>query len=978
MNEALRTLLIAGTDEDVASRYATLAQRAQEVEFGTIEAEYVVLDTETTGFDPHKDGLIEIAAAIMQGPHILDRFSTFVNPGMAISEFITQLTGISDDDVRDAPGPASAVEALQEFVGTRDVIAHNAPFDRSFVAANTAPGGSHLTSSATWIDTVELARIALPRLKVHNLEVLSAAFAPARSTHRAIDDVEALCTVWRVLLVALSDLPSGLPGFLAEMFPNTAWPLRETLRTVAMQEPTARFSLQDARDARARTLKTQFKVDALELDGGIAVLEALTHDELQLAYSREGLAGQMYAAYEPRGEQELMACEVASAYATNTHRAIEAGTGVGKSMAYLLPQALFAKRNRITCGVATKTNALLDQLVYHELPRLSQVLEPEGGLQYVALKGYDHYPCLRKLMNLASGDQASPGAATLVATLLTYVCQSAQGDLDPLPLRWSEVPRFEVCANADDCLHYKCRYHLRCLLHGARKAAHNADIVVTNHALLFCDVMADGGILPPIRHWVVDEAHSVEAEARRQLSVAVDARLFLTTLDTLLHTSGALSLMKRKALTLDGGNVLAGLIDNAQAEAKSLQAIAISFFSFVKDLCEIAEQSSYDRVDLWINAHVRESAPWGAVRSTGGSLASRLEKLWQVCRDIVSYCAQFPELLETQGDLAGLTGELKHVYTALALILDGEDSAYVYSAELDRRPTAQTDRLVAAQIDVGSVLLDRFYPTEKSVVFTSATIATGLQRERTKGARERDTSFDYFARSVGLDRLPPEQWDTLRLESSYDFEGNMTVYLPSDLPEPNRPGYLEALEQLLFEIHTALGGSVLTLFTNRREMEQLHARLKGPLDEAGITLRCQTRGTSAKRLRDEFLDNEQLSLFALRSFWEGFDAPGDTLRCVVIPKLPFGRPTDPLQQERGLRERDAWKKYVLPEAVIDLKQAAGRLIRSSTDHGSLVLADARLLTKWYGPSFLDALPSQRRHILATPAIAEHLRQANQG
>jgi ATP-dependent DNA helicase DinG len=962
---ALEALLIPGTDDDVVQRYATLAERAKEATFGTAEPEYVVLDTETTGFDPHSDALIEIAAARVSGPRILERFSTFVDPGRPIPALISELTGISDADVAGAPDAARAVKQLIEFVGDCAVIAHNAPFDHSFIAAN-APHRCALVDEQPWIDTVELARIALPRLKQYNLMMLSEAFGVTPSTHRAIDDVEALCGIWRVLLVALSDLPQGLPRFLAELFPQTEWHLRAAFELVAWQDEAsggapARFNLSTTRSERLRTLPTQQKHDAFDLERDFVPLVPVDAQELADAFSYEGLIGGMYPGYEPRGEQVEMACEVARALREGSFTAIEAGTGVGKSVAYLLPQALFAQRNKVTCGIATKTNALLDQLVYQELPRLSALLA--GGIQYVALKGYDHYPCLRKLMTLAQEDRAfeHTSAPALVATLLSFVSQSSQGDMDSVSLFWREVARHDVCASADDCLHHKCRYYHHCLLHGARKLAQNADIVVTNHALLFCDVMADNGILPPIRHWVVDEAHAVEDEARRQLSVALDTRTVMATTDGLLHYGGAFATLRRLAVALNGGGLLVDKVDAAQSEAQALAAISESFFSYVKELCVLGEKSSYDQIDLWINETVRSSGPWGVVVSTGRAMATRIDTLWNACRDILATCAQYNELTEAASDLAGLTSELKAERDALVCILDGEDSSYVYSAELNRQLDKHTDRLVAAQIDIGAVLLEHFYPNEKTVVFASATMAAG-------------ESFDYFMQGCGMDRLPPERRNTVQLESSYDFDGNMAVFLPSDLPEPTAPGYGDSLEQLLLEVHQAMGGSVLTLFTNRREMERLYGSLKPQLQAAGLILRCQTRGTSAKRLRDEFLANEQMSLFALRSFWEGFDAPGDTLRCVVIPRLPFSKPTDPLQQERAVRERDAWHRYVLPVAIIDLKQAAGRLIRSSTDTGALILADARLLTKRYGKLFLKALPSQQHYIEDTQAIAAHLRR----
>ncbi|MDR2492739.1 MAG: hypothetical protein LBD25_04690, partial [Coriobacteriales bacterium] len=493
MNPELARALIAGTDDDVARRYASLAERAETMQFGFAEPEYVVVDTETTGFSPTSDALIEIAAAIMDGPTIRGRLTTYVDPGRPIPRPITELTGIADADVRGAPSAAEAIEELAAFAGARPVIAHNAGFDQGFIQA-FAPArlsGTPLLSDQPWIDTVEIARIALPRLRLHNLEVLSAAFCPAhRSSHRAADDVESLCSIWRVLLVALSDLPQGLPHLIAKLSEQTPWGARDVFRMVARDQAaqsgrteaaSLRFSLGTTRRERTGTLKKREKIDGTELDGGILNLVAIERDELEHAFTREGLAGVMYKDYEPRAEQVQMAVSVAEACTTATHRVIEAGTGVGKSMAYLLPMALFARRNRVTCGIATKTNALLDQLVYHELPRLTAALGSSGlagghrtapdapdapdapeapeapdapdasdapdapdELSYVALKGYEHYPCLRKLMRLARQDHAYRTTAplVLVGQLLAYVSQSATGDIDPLPLRWQELARY--------------------------------------------------------------------------------------------------------------------------------------------------------------------------------------------------------------------------------------------------------------------------------------------------------------------------------------------------------------------------------------------------------------------------------------------------------------------------------------------------------------------------------------------------------
>ena len=200
----------------------------------------------------------------------------------------------------------------------------------------------------------------------------------------------------------------------------------------------------------------------------------------------------------------------------------------------------------------------------------------------------------------------------------------------------------------------------------------------------------------------------------------------------------------------------------------------------------------------------------------------------------------------------------------------------------------------------------------------------------------------------------------------------MTIYVPTDMPEPTEPSYLSKLQKLLVAVHKAQGGSTLTLFTNRREMESCFKVVQPALAADEIRVVCQRKGVSVKNLRDEFVKDEHLSLMALKSFWEGFDAPGDTLRTVVIPKLPFKKPSDPLSCERQQNDNRAWAHYVLPDAIIETKQAAGRLIRNANDSGSLVLADHRLVSKGYGKKFLNSMPSKNIKLMTIAQIARDI------
>lgn len=948
--------VMAGTPDAVVAAYETLAERAKTRSFGLIEEDVIILDTETTGLSVQDNHLIEIAAARLRGREIVDRFDTFVHPGVPIPEEIVRLTGIHDSDVQYAPSAEEAVAMLADFVGGCPVIAHNATFDRSFIEA--VRGGVKV--SDIWIDSLALSRIALPRLASHKLSVLAELFDCDAVSHRAIDDVEALAGVWRILLVALTDLPRGLMRRLADMHPDVPWSYRPIFSFLAGEDPDGIFSLPAARTEILRAQVPDERIDADELP----FLSMPSADEIKACYAPTGVVDRMYPGYEPRPEQVEMACEVRDALETRTHRVIEAGTGVGKSIAYLIPFAEAARRNNVTVGIATKSNNLADQLIYHELPRLARELD--GGLTFCALKGYDHYPCLRKLERLSRSDAeihtAKDPADTLtaIAVIYAYVCQSPTGDLDGLGIRWKSVSRADLTTPSRECARRLCPFFPdRCLVHGARRRAARVDVVVTNHSLLFRNVAADGKILPPIRHWVIDEAHSVEREARRQWAVTVSADESRAIFERLGgERSGALGQLVRNLAGSDAATLYMGLSAKATATVQRASLAMAEVFDGVRDLARRGRGDGYDNANIWIGPDMREGDAWQHFLPAALTALDALEEAHKNLTSLVeTISAEKPEFVV---DVADGTRRLGEMLEGLSLIVRGEDDRYVYSLQVNRRLRAGGESLTAELINVGEMLAERWLPEVHTAIFTSATISIA-------------GNFNHFMRSVGLDRLDRTAAKTLHLDSSYDFDENMTVVVAGDVPDPrSRDAYLDTMEQLLVDVHIAMGGSALTLFTNRRDMEDLYARVEPKLAAAGLELACQQRNSSARHLREHFISEKSSSLFALKAFWEGFDASGDTLRCVVIPKLPFSSPTDPLACERDRREERAWAQYALPEAVLEVKQAAGRLIRSSSDVGVLVLADSRLVTKGYGKKFLNSLPTSGYQRIESAQVGRYL------
>lgn len=962
----LDSLLLPGTPTSIVDEYKDLERRAKITDFGLLEEDIVVLDTETTGLSFRDCELIEIAAARLSGRTVIGRYRTFVNPSKPIPSEIQELTGIHQIDVRDAPNAREAVAGLAEFVGGAPVLAHNATFDRTFIEA--VPGGHEV--SDIWIDTLALSRIALPRLRSHKLSDMARAFHCDTVTHRAMDDVDALCGMWRIILCGLDQLPVGLLNLLADMHSEVEWPFRPVFSHLALQHEGATFSLKATRHELLQNSSGKRHADA-NAEG--TLLRAPTVQEIEGDFSAGGLVSNMYDHYERRNEQVAMALEVRDALATSTHRAIEAGTGVGKSIAYLLPEALFAQLNNVTVGVATKTNALTDQLVDQELPALERVLP--HGLSYCSLKGYDHYPCLSHLERAARGElplslvdmrgksenTVASEMLSAIAVVYAYACQSPMGDLDALGIRWRYVPRFMLTTTPADCLHSRCPFYPNeCFVHGARRRAASCDVVVTNHSLLLRNIAADNAILPPIRHWVIDEAHGFEEEARHQWAVTISADDARSAFEVLGGTkTGVIHRIMVQSVGLDGGTMIAGLLTKAASSLSRSSVVTADLLECIHELGKLANKSGgYENLVLWVDESVRNSDAWAAVGKAGSDCAERLD-------ESIRFLKQAAEALQAPApqlaaELSEPTRRLSDLHDAIRLIILEPEEGYVYSAQLYRqKKRIAQESLVAEKLDIGGDLATVWLPEMRSVIFTSATMAVGM-------------NFNHFNHAMGLDRLSSQEYRDLQLASSFDYNKNMSVIVAKNMPAPNDRNYIDRLADLLVDVHKAMDGSVLTLFTNRREMERVYAMVAPRLRQAGLEVVCQDKNSSPRRLRERFVAEKSLSLMALKSFWEGFDASGDTLRCVVIPKLPFASPQDPLVRERELREDRSWWRYSLPDAVLSVKQAAGRLIRSSTDSGILLLADSRLVTKRYGRDFLRSLPSQSCMNLETENVGRYI------
>lgn len=635
-----------------------------------------------------------------------------------------------------------------------------------------------------------------------------------------------------------------------------------------------------------------------------------------------GLLSRTHPAYEFRRGQLQMAQAVEQALEEKRHLIVEAGTGTGKTLAYLLPVIQSGKRVIISTG----TKNLQEQLFHKDIPFLEQALFPngEGKLSVCYMKGRNNYLCRKKLYDLASHPVLS-GIEEInhFGTISEWEKTTEAGDRAELSsISETSAVWHKLDARAEACAGQKCSEWGRCFITETRRRAMESDIVIVNHHLFFADLMIkqgaenapDAGILPDVGTVIFDEAHELEDVAGAYFGVSVsNARM-----DELAHDVEQ-SLQRNRMLSAAMSGAIGSLRDSSGLFF-SLLPVGKGRFAF-ENRRDFLEENGEEYLAL------RNSLRW---------LDSELQGL--------------PEKPEEVFAFSRRAAELDH---SLNFVMEEQSLNTVFWIE--RRATRGTGGrerhnvfLQATPIDVAPILKMTLFDKLECAVLTSATLAVG-------------GGFDYMRRRLGLEH-PRE----LLLPSHFDYENQALLYIPPDLPDPRTPEFVAEAAERIRELLEITRGRAFVLFTSYAQMKEVHARLLGQMD---FTMLLQ--GDAPRNaLLEEFRLTPNAVLFATSSFWQGVDVQGEQLSCVIIDRLPFAVPTDPIVAARvkaiDADGGNAFFQYQVPAAVISLKQGFGRLIRSLHDRGLLALLDNRILKKSYGRVFLESLPNYRR----TTAMAD--------
>jgi DNA polymerase-3 subunit epsilon/ATP-dependent DNA helicase DinG len=922
---------------------------------------YIALDTETTGLKSEDDALIEVAAVKFRGEQVLDSWSSLVNPNRELPLKVERLTGITRSELRNAPPARVVARHLARFIGELPIVGHNIAFDMGFLHQQNV-----LLANPT-IDTDELARIVVPHAARFSLKKLAEELnIPLPEHHRALADAKATMALFLALCGRATQLDVNTLNQITRAAKQSQWALYEVFQDVLHDATRSAFIGNSiGEQLRAKGLIKNNRLVAL--DDAVekawpalkpsAYHKAVDVKALDALFAEQGLLAKHFPAFEKRPQQVRMMEAAARAFNDKTHLLVEAGTGVGKSMAYLVPAIYFAVANERPVVVSTNTINLQDQLIEKDIPMLRKILTME--FRATVMKGRSNYLCRQRFEQFQNKPNKSPFEARLLAKILAWLPTTTTGDRAELSLSYDEETIWnEVCAN-ETCNANSCRYYEdgTCFLYRARQRAEGSHLIVVNHALLLADMAVQNHLLPDYLHLVIDEAHHLEARATEALSFEATHSKIEALYEELAGNRGGLlggivTATRSSAAPLETQEDLIELTTAANEANDRAQREAYPFFNQLATFLRQrhSPRGDYDEQVRLTKAY-RAQPAWSTIEILCEALTNALSRLDEWLSKIHRLCSDHEILTgdALQFELNAVRQRVSELRANLIAIVSEPSDNGIYWATVHARKDDVT--LSAAPLHVGELLQKNIFSPKETVILTSATLQSA-------------GGFKYVRERLGLNP-PLKNTNTLRefvtdelaLDSPFDYKKSTLLYLPTDVPEPDNPNFAKFAHETIIETCKATQGRALILFTSKAQLLRTYDAISKPLEQAGVLVIGQYVDGSRRQILENFKTMERCVLLGTRSFWEGVDVVGDALSLLIITRLPFAVPTDPIIAARSETFKDAFTEYQVPQAILSFRQGFGRLIRSATDRGVVVMLDCRVASKGYGKLFLSALPS---------------------
>ncbi|TDP94149.1 ATP-dependent DNA helicase DinG [Halanaerobium saccharolyticum] len=676
----------------------------------------------------------------------------------------------------------------------------------------------------------------------------------------------------------------------------------------------------------------------------------LDKEEVLSYFKKEGkLAGELKG-FSERKEQLLTAEKIIDSFNQHQFDFIEAGTGTGKSFAYLIPALFYNDLNQARIVVSTNTINLQEQLINKDLVTLQRVLDFDFNA--VLVKGRNNYLCLRKFKNFKKNfdNNELEIDEKIFNELNEWKKQTESGEKSEINFQLKNKVWNQIAAESDLCLKTSCPFYANCFFMQARKKIYKADILIVNHHLLLSDARVkedtgsvDRGILPNFNHLIIDEAHNIGEIATDHLGYP----LYQPLLDNWLKRLSG----DKKSLLSEIREDIAFTVDSDQKRLREIldkriipttqkiRDLIPQYFNELKDLI-----SDYKDKKITVDDKLKSNPKWQEFYQTAQDLAAYLKNDFSFLQIIYEnlYLGLEAETDESEMKIKSSLNRCQDLIKRIEFNLKAEDDDYVFWLESSYYRGSEQTVQKSAPIDAGKFLPDMIWSKLTNIIFTSATITAA-------------GSFDYFYRETGISKA-----EELKVESPFDYSKQAELLIPVDFPDPGSKSFLKELVVSLKEIISKTQGSTMVLFTSYRMLSYCYNNLKAELEEMGIRILSQSK-LSRNYIMQEFHSEYKTIIFGTSSFWEGVDLPGDLLKYLVMVKLPFPVPGEPLYQAKEdllkAKGLNPFYNLALPQAVIKFRQGFGRLIRSKKDSGYIILFDRRVKSRSYGQKFLDSIPT---------------------
>jgi predicted DnaQ family exonuclease/DinG family helicase len=942
--------------------------------------EFVALDIETTGLSPELNHIIEIAAIKYRHGKKTDEFHTLINPKSRIPSNITQITGLSDSDVADQPYLDEKLPEFYKFIDNLPIVGHNIEFDLQFfeyairkLEDDFDDWKNHFKKPFKYVkndqlDTLLFSRILYPYLNSFKLGDLSQHFEINHNAqHRAMSDAEASADLF--ILCCEDFLMRDISGlkYIVKLLKDTKHSSSHFFQKLLKAKKTGDFS-----NEKELVAKSEYRnfYNIYGKPQGLAAekksLDFIKESEIDDLFSKDGLISKELPNFEYRTEQVDLVHAISEAFNEQRFLLSEAGTGTGKSLSYLVPSILWAIRNRSQNGrviITTNTKNLQEQLFYKDIPFISRIIKE--NFYAVLLKGRGNYLCLdRWHHSFEDNDKAlNPYEREKALSLVYWKEYTDTGDI-------SENHAFNVekngavwskfMAESNYCSGKACKHYNDCFMIKARNSSKYADIVIVNHSLLFSSLVTENPFLNEFQNIVFDESHNIEKVATEYLGFELNIWQLRKIQSTLYikkdkSEKGVLSsFMKRldkKRVFLDAG--LVSRFETAITELmEDLKTFGDSFNHFFTELSKLLQLQKKD-LSFGDKIRYREGKQhFSILNDEIMSLDKIMMRLSDHLFHFLEYCKELnDETFDYQQqmiqEIKSAQNELTAVMNTYTTVLNADLEDYVFWAEAPHKIENIDSKLSAAPIKINKLLENLLYKNLDTAIFTSATATVG-------------NSFDYFKKRIGLKYLETERSSELIVESPFNFKQNVKLMLLNYLYEPSNRLYHSSISELIVKVAKQRENGILILFTSYYMLNDVLQMIKYELEALNRKVLAQGKDGSRSKLIDLMREEGNAILFGTDSFWEGVDIPGSALETVIITKLPFDVPSDPIiaakMDEVKLSGGNSFMDFSVPEAVIKLRQGFGRLVRSKKDKGIVIITDNRMVTKRYGEVFTKSLP----------------------